>query len=120
MEKDMFCKNCGKEIENTNKFCNNCGASLSDPEIHHMEDKNMGNNKATKAKITCDKKLKIALFSILGVLGALVVVYGAMLITSPSNNGNYSDVINQQPKVDWNELSDWNKGEFSINNIDGT
>lgn len=49
----MFCRNCGKEIENGAKFCQHCGTSVEtlqatsvQPSIHDIHDETVKNNRS--------------------------------------------------------------------------
>lgn len=54
----MFCKNCGKELNDNSKFCMHCGTNLEENTIHSSNTESTTINKKKKPKIT----VKILLF----------------------------------------------------------
>lgn len=69
-----------------------------------------------------NKSLKVVFFSLLGLVGILFVVLIVVLASGGANNAKSDDeivkeILEQEPKVNMQEISDWDKGVYSINNI---
>ncbi len=114
----MFCKKCGKEIDDNSKFCPNCGANLQD-EIEVID-----SYSAPKAKNGSTSKSRglalifacLGLFTIAGIhrfyvgkigTGILWLLTGGLL-----GIGTLIDIVliatGSFTDIDGNVLTDWN------------
>ena len=78
----MFCRNCGKELEDGSMFCGNCGAKLTqgiypyNEESVEMPDQNMENTENTPRKSPVGKIVAGVVIAVLAVcigVGAFLV-----------------------------------------------
>lgn len=142
----MFCKECGNKIPDDTKYCQNCGHKQGSRDSNNMvieqelpdyrkqelpikEQQDTPNNNSNQIKQRVDTKkqssnnsLKVVFFSLLGLVGVLFVVLIVVLASGGSNNAKSDDeivkeILEQEPKVNMQEISDWDKGVYSINNI---
>ncbi|MGN1421691.1 MAG: zinc ribbon domain-containing protein [Eubacterium sp.] len=86
----MICKNCGKELKETDKFCSKCGTEV--------ELKTNENNMPTDAKNIDTQKKGICDIIVPVIIVAIILIIGfagAMFIDANFNNGNiiYNCVI---------------------------
>ena len=59
--KNMFCKNCGKEIEDSAKFCKHCGASMND-NTAAIGNESVKQNAVTDSEVAVKKKSSKSLY----------------------------------------------------------
>ncbi len=116
----MFCKNCGKQLDDGSKFCDACGAEQgSATPISSKESRIESRPEMIRKKASKGKGLKITFFSLLGFMVILFVILILVLGSSEAINNDdiIKGIIEQEPKVDMEAISKWDKGAFSINNI---
>ncbi len=99
----MFCKFCGKELEDNSVFCNHCGERLSEKtqtekEIEHIEQKIEGIKQSTheiniKRKKRDDVYRKVILTFLVLIVGFCGVMAIANKITKGGSDGNFIDKI---------------------------
>ena len=71
----MFCKNCGKEIENGVTFCSNCGSAINDGSINNTVSNENGITPKKKPSIFKSCLIVIgATFGIIIVLSILMTI----------------------------------------------
>ena len=133
----MICLKCGKEIDNDSKFCEGCGnvveaASTPQPGnnvyevtqpksiIHNgdMPPNPIMQNKVVAPKPNSpNKKLKVAFFSILGASCLLVVLIFVFMIAWGDSPIDIGSILEGNPKIPDEVITDWGKGEYSLNSI---
>lgn len=67
----MFCKNCGKQIDDNANFCEYCGNSTSDNPIMFASENNPASNKSKK-KIIIISVISALILLIAGLVGFLI------------------------------------------------
>ena len=75
----MFCKNCGKEIKDTEKFCSYCGTSVEKQESAQRKDvytDNFNTLISPKKNKLKSKKVIIAIIAVIVALVAIVWIFG--------------------------------------------
>lgn len=118
----MNCKNCGKELKETDKFCSKCGSKI--------ELKTNENNMPTDAKnIDTQKSIRDIFVPITTVVIILIIGFaGMMFIDASFNNGNiiYNRVIdifsNDEKEIvgTWNlDTSSFGEGLEGLANLNG-
>ena len=74
----MFCKKCGKQIEDNSKFCDKCGAVINDDTVKCEDaEKSNNTNSVSSVKKTVNKPVLIAIIIVIAVL--LLGCVGIML-----------------------------------------
>ena len=75
----MFCKNCGKQIDENSKFCMNCGTAIDDSTIKYENSEKSDNmSNAVSARKTGNKSLIITILVVIFVLllsGGGIILY---------------------------------------------
>ncbi len=94
----MFCRFCGKEIEDNSKFCNYCGNELEDNiEKNKQNDNNISNENAYKSKKInensgCGKSLLITIVVILIAFFTIFTIV-KLIQNSDSTGGIFDKLI---------------------------
>lgn len=89
----MYCKNCGKKINDNAKFCKYCGASVKDKSAPLASNNNKNNLKQenTNEKQNNENLKLIAIIAIIIAIAAIVI---AGVVLSISNDDNDTQVSN--------------------------
>lgn len=98
----MFCKSCGKEIDQKINFCPYCGTNL-------QEDKNMTAKKVEKNKIGTPKNKYIvpAIIGVAAIGGLVLGGFGVTkLITLNTSSSDVSVVENREPQEQTQDIID--------------
>ena len=114
----MYCKNCGKEIEEGSRFCPHCGAENASATGESSKPAAPVNKKEQKKK----KPLIIAIVAVVILLVLGIAVFsdgdssrgeGEQLITMVQNGylGNYDTVTIKEVLEYMDEDAEWNAGE---------
>ena len=69
----MFCKNCGKEIDDDSKFCQHCGAVIDNEKVEVEEVVSV-----EPSELTPNRKTAITLTIIVGLFGLLVLIFSLL------------------------------------------
>lgn len=78
----MFCKYCGKELEDNSEFCSNCGKELVADKKETIDDNGVDNakNEKTTRNITNKKKIIIPVLVVLLILGMSFIIINFVVL----------------------------------------
>ena len=83
----MFCKNCGKEIDNNAKFCMYCGKSIN-------EEDNKENDKVNKKEDT-DKMFYSIIMGVIVIVAIIAIIIAIILVSDNTvKNSNKTKEVN--------------------------
>lgn len=101
----MFCKNCGKECEDSSKFCPTCGADLS--------------KESTEKQVKKPNKILVGIGIFFAVFFALGIIGNLLPNSNNTNNGQQSAQMEQKPDLELIEHKAC-KMDYGSNGVCGT
>lgn len=95
----MFCKNCGKEVQEDWTSCPHCGAEIKKKNEKKESIQNVDNHIDKKKKKPFSKKKVIAIIAAFGIIIVAMSTFGDSETSEPeeiTNGGNAEDTVNTE------------------------
>lgn len=92
----MFCKNCGKEIDDNTKFCMNCGSSVNGDNKKQEDEKNEKVNKILE-DINKDTKKEAnhKIFKVVIIIGVIIAIIVGVTLMLKNKGINLKKAYNK-------------------------
>ncbi len=106
----MFCRNCGKELNENAKFCTECGMKINSSDSSVSDNNSISGNNSSKKVLSMKVKIGILAASIILIILTIVII----VALSSSNDS----IILENPQMLKQQFEDIGYEDIEINRTD--